>query len=345
VLLLPLVAFVSIAWSPDPFLSLRRASAFAGTTLFGLSLGAAYTPQDAIGLVVRGLVSACLFSCVIVVIAPVYGVHQAGDAIQAIHAGLWRGIFGHRNTLGLWAGVSVGATLVFGKYAFRTRAAGLLALLASAACLIGANSGAGYTICAATILVSLFALNFVRQPAGRRGLYILLAILAVIIALLLRSSVEMWGLKLLGKASDLTGRTLLWYYILQIVDETPSLLGGGYFAGFVNLNTEVSAILQTTFGSAHNGYLETFVYLGYAGLIVCILMMLWLGALAFRWMILAARSKPGIRAFPLVILSVVAIHNLVESTIILPNNLNALLVGVIAGMISLPCAEASPVSG
>src|SRR5262245_28675147 len=40
VLLLPLLAIVSVAWSPEPMLSLRRALAFAGTTIFGLSLGA-----------------------------------------------------------------------------------------------------------------------------------------------------------------------------------------------------------------------------------------------------------------------------------------------------------------
>lgn len=335
-LLLPLLALISVCWSADPSLSLRRAVAFSGTILFGLSLGAAYGSRDLVGLITRALVLASLFSCGIVVVAPLYGVHQPGDAIQAVHAGLWRGIFGHRNTLGLWAGVTVASLLLFGKYAFDRTSLRALSLLLGLACLVGANSGAGYAICVIMLLLGLLLIGFVGQPASRQGLYVFVAVLGAIIVLLLRDTFESWTLYLLGKDSDLTGRTLLWYYILQIAEKNNFLLGGGYFVGFVALNTEIGAIMQTTFGSAHNGYLETLVYTGYVGLAVCILVLVWFVYRAVRYMRDHATSEPYLRIFPLTFISVVAIHNFVESTIILPNNLNTLLISIVAGALALP---------
>jgi exopolysaccharide production protein ExoQ len=336
VLLLPLLALISVCWSADPSLSLRRAVAFSGTVLFGLSLGAAYSGRDLIGLITRSMVLASVFSCAIVVVAPLYGVHQPGDAIQAVHAGLWRGIFGHRNTLGLWAGVTVASLLLFGQYAFDRALLRALSLLIGLACLVGANSGAGYAICATMILIGLLLIGFVRQPASRQGLYVFVAIVGAIIVLLLRDTFESWTLSLLGKDSDLTGRTLLWYYILQIAEKNNFLLGGGYFVGFVSLNTEIGAIMQTTFGSAHNGYLETLVYTGYVGLAVCIAVLVWLAYRAVRHMRDHATAEPCLRIFPLTFISVVAVHNFVESTIILPNNLNTLLISIVAGALALP---------
>jgi len=251
---------------------------------------------------------------------------------------LWRGIFGHRNTLGLWAGMSVATTLVFGRCAFDRLSTRVLALVVALACLIGANSGAGYAVCAAMIFIGLLLKVLVGQPASRRSLLVVIAILGAIIALMLWDQIETWSLYLLGKNSDLTGRTLLWYYIFLITDKTPSLLGGGYFVGFFSLNAKISAIMQTTFGSAHNGYLETFVYMGYVGLTVCILVLLWLIYRAARQLFEHEMEEPYLRVFPLTVTLVIVIHNFVESTVVLPNNLNALLIAMMVGTLALPNA-------
>ncbi|HEU4660984.1 MAG TPA: O-antigen ligase family protein [Pseudolabrys sp.] len=333
ILLLPLFALISTTWSPDPLLSLRRAAAFAGTTLFGMSLGAAYNERDLIALIGRSLALACIFSCIMVVVYPVYGVHQPGDAVQSVHAGAWRGIFGHRNTLGLWAGVSFGVILVFGGSCFKRLTTRCVALLSAVACLVGAHSGAGFVVAALMTAIALALMAFCRQPAKYKGIFALMLALAGIFVLLLRDQIADWALEILGKDSDLTGRTLLWYYILQIVEKTPHFLGSGYFTGFFTLDSEVSAIMQTTFGSAHNGYLETFIYLGYAGLAVCIGVVVWLIVSAIRHMLTRHALGASLAVFPISVISIVAIHNFVETTIILPNNLNALLAAVIAAML------------
>jgi O-antigen ligase len=232
--------------------------------------------------------------------------------------------------------VGVSTLLIFGKYGFERFAARALALLAALACLAGANSGAGYTVCAGMITLSLLLLGFVAQPAQRRELYVFTAVFAAIIVLLLRDTIESGILELLGKNSDLTGRTLLWYYVFQITEKTSSWVGGGYFVGFFSLNTEISRLMQTSFGSAHNGYLETFVYMGYVGFALCVLGLLWLAYKAFRQMLDQPGEEAYLRIFPLAVILVIAMHNFVESTIVLPNNLNALLFAMVAGTLALP---------
>ena len=218
VLVLPALAIVSMAWSPDPMLTLRRAIAYAGTILFGLSLATAYDLRDAVGLVVRGVTLALLLSCVLVVVQPEYGVHQASDAIQqAVHAGLWRGVFAHRNSLGFWAGTNLAMLLLFGNYGFANLALRAAAVVITVACLAGAHSGGGYMM---TVLMLLFAaglFSIKHQTPDARGLVIAFIVLLCVLGVLLQDDVVELVLTSLGKDKDLTGRTLIWYYILQII--------------------------------------------------------------------------------------------------------------------------------
>jgi hypothetical protein len=86
--------------------SSRQAASYeANRALFLLLLSAPYRSRVSARAIGRGLQPTGPPSA-----------HQSGDAIQAVHAGVWRGIFGHRNTLGLWAGLSVATVLIFGKY-------------------------------------------------------------------------------------------------------------------------------------------------------------------------------------------------------------------------------------
>jgi O-antigen ligase len=340
-LLLPTLAVISAAWSPEPALTLRRAIAFMGTTLFGLSLGAAYKLSDGIGLITRSLTIAALLSCAIVLLDPRYGLHQPSDAIQAVHAGLWRGIFAHRNTLGLWAGAALGIVLIFGNYGFRSKLWRAVAFAAALACLIGSRSAAGYLTAVLVMAVSLTLLSIARQPAGGRGALVVLLALVAMIALLMAEDLAAGTLYLLGKESDLTGRTLIWYYLLQMTEMSSPLLGTGYFAGLLSLEARISSVTQVSFVSAHNGYLEAFVYLGFLGLLICIAVLVWLLFRAVKHIAECQPGEAGVCVFPASILFVAATHNLAESTIVLPNNLIALLVAVAASMLGQRASRGS----
>ena len=334
-LLLPVLALLSAAWSPEPMLTLRRAIAFMGTTLFGLSLGAAYTLPDGIGLITRSLTLAALLSCTIVVVSPVYGLHQPSDAIQAVHAGLWRGIFAHRNTLGLWAGLTLAIVLIFGRYGFKNVFRRAAAFILALACLLGAHSAAGYLTAAMMILISTALLVIGSQPASRRGVFIVLTVLVALIALLLAEDLSALVLHVVGKESDLTGRTLIWYYIIQMTEQTATFFGAGYFAGLLSLEARISSVTQMRFANAHNGYLEAFVYLGYLGLSICIAVVLWLLYRSVRRVLDCPPSEAVLWIFPASVIFVAATHNFVESTIVLPNNLTTLLVATVGSMLAV----------
>ena len=209
-LLLPILALLSTVWSPDPALTFRRALAFSGTILFGLSLSSAYAPRDAAILVCRGLTVAVLMSLCFVLLFPRYGVHQSFDAVQAVHAGSWRGIFAHRNTLGLWAAAALVFQLAIGRESLGGMVPRVVAISATLACLLGTGSSAGLAISALTSLlyISLVATAWqtlrVRIIVAAAGL-----VIGLVVAAFFNKEIAAFGLALLGRESNLTGRTIL----------------------------------------------------------------------------------------------------------------------------------------
>ncbi|MCU0791043.1 MAG: O-antigen ligase family protein [Nitratireductor sp.] len=341
-LLLPALAIASIAWSSDPALTLRRAIAFAGTVLFGLSLGSAYDLRDAVNLAVRGLALAMLASIAVVFLDPYYGVHQSWEAIQAEHAGSWRGIFAHRNTLGLWSGVTLAFLLIAGPQSLFNRALWIVGLIAAFACLALSGSSAGIAVALLLVLFHLGLLATIRQPPHLRGAAGLLAVSVMAVLLLLSDEIARVGLELLGRQSDLSGRTWIWYYIVQYVEAMDQPLGLGYFVGSIEMEQHISALTQTRVVNAHNGYLEAFVYFGWPGLILCLALLAWLARRSIAFATEIGGSDQRLATVPAAIVFLAAIHNVVESTIVAPNNLNTLLLSFAAGLAARHALENAP---
>lgn len=334
VLLLPALAIVSTAWSADPALTLRRAFALLGIVLFGLSLSASFSFQSCISVVTRALASAMLLSIVWVVLFPAYGLHQATDAVQAVHAGLWRGIFAHRNILGgAFAGITLTFLLVYGRYAFKNLIVRLGAIAVTLACLVGANSGTGYVIAVAMPLFA-FSMAFVATQPPRKRLQLLLVVLiAIAILLTLADELGTVVLQALGKQTDLTGRTIYWYYIIQLLG-SDLLLGHGYSAGLLVLDQKIGALTNATLTSAHNGYLELLIYFGFVGLAIAMLVLAWLLWGAIRLVVIGPSSLSIQSTFPVVVVVFALAHNVVESSFVVPNSLVTLLLAVAAGMLA-----------
>ena len=86
---------MSAAWSVDPAVTMRRSAAFVGTTLFGVYLASRFTFSQQLKILAGTLGFAALLSIAFAVAAPRYGI-MVGE-----HAGDWRGIYDHKNILGL----------------------------------------------------------------------------------------------------------------------------------------------------------------------------------------------------------------------------------------------------
>ena len=95
ILLLVGVAFISVLWSYDPTITLRRSLALAGTTLLGIYLATRYSLKHQLQLLGWTFGFAIFLSFLFVLVLPEYGI-MGGD----VHGGIWRGIYPHKNILG-----------------------------------------------------------------------------------------------------------------------------------------------------------------------------------------------------------------------------------------------------
>lgn len=335
ILLLPGLAIVSAMWSPDPMLTLRRAIAFLGTILFGLSLGSAYRFHDVLKIIVISLAIVMGLSIVLAFADPVRAIHQPDDEIQAVHAGSWRGIFAHRNTLGFWAGSSI---VIIGLAGFKTiqhRWQWAVALLAAAVCVVATGSSAGLTIVVIGFAYFLMLNSTLSQPERLRGALLLFWMLIVLLGMLCFEDIARFGLQLLGRDSNLTGRTDLWAGLIDLVSSSDKPLGFGYFVGTMLLTRRLSsATQQVTNVNAHNGFVEAYIYFGWLGVAVAVAVVLWLVVASIR-MALVSRERVGyLGAVPAVMVFLVVAHNFVESTLVSPNNLNNVMLATVAAMMA-----------
>ena len=91
----------------------------------------------------------------------------------------------------------------------------------------------------------------------------------------------------LGRKSDLTGRTEMWAYALH--EATNPVLGAGYESFW--LGDRLERILKVAPGvnQAHNGYLEIYLNLGWAGILVLTVLLV----VGYRSIIAAFRRNPA----------------------------------------------------
>lgn len=122
-------------------------------------------------------------------------------------------------------------------------------------------------------------------------------------------------LELVGKDSTLSGRAQLWSLVMDAIWKKP-FLGYGYEAFWQGFRGESRGILESTgwlVPMAHNGYLDLWLSLGLAGLVVYALVFLKAIRLALRYLRYDRRTTG---AWPIAYLLFFALHNTAESTLL-----------------------------
>jgi O-antigen ligase len=276
VILLPALAILSSLWSVFPIATFRAGVSYGLATLLGFTIAGALQPALALRVVIRAMGYCCVLSLLTALLIPELGVHQASDSIQIVHAGYWRGILGHKITLGILAGTALPLLIVYGSLVFPWIwiAAAICALI----CLLNAASTTAYagTITFGALLMSFRAVT--KNPATNRvGIDFVIAI-AIFMVIAMNWGIFNWLAILFEKSSDLTGRTDLWSVITATIHSTVwgPLIGYGYLAGMANfVAPAVAGVLGVTPSDCHNGYLEVMVAFGYPGAIIVFLVHFW----------------------------------------------------------------------
>jgi exopolysaccharide production protein ExoQ len=260
---LVLQAFASKWWSIDPGVTQRRVIAMAISSAFSIYLGIAFSGRH----LPRMLMISCLImgagSVVMALAFPSIGVHQLENA------GLWRGLWYEKNQMGLV--MSAGA-------------------VAAAACL--ASGDPRRLLPAITLVICVFLVLMTQSKTSLlclmlgtgavAGLWAMkrggaaFAIIALWFGVVLTAGAlyvfitdPAMVLKALGKDPSLTGRTDIWEALMREVSERP-WTGFGYQAFWGRESVPAAFIRAETqwpVPSAHNGWIDLLIQLGWPGAI------------------------------------------------------------------------------
>ncbi len=273
-----LLCFASAAWSDNPGPTLRRSVSLASCVAFGLYLRQTFGLGGAIDRAGRAAVALGVLSILVFVAAPRIGRETALGYENAM-----RGVFSQKNPMAecMLLGVTCVCYRALADGLRPSRVAALLLLLLCIAL------GRSVTSLAIALLVVGAALAMASGGRGRLLLGLAAGWAALAAATMLALAPKaVWSL--LGRDASLTGRAPLWRQVLRAVAERP-LLGHGY-AGFWSDDSPQVQYLWLLAGwrapDSHNGYLDTALQLGAAGL----------GGYLFLWGRVLSRAVQAARA-------------------------------------------------
>jgi exopolysaccharide production protein ExoQ len=306
------LAFLSTTWSISPMSTLQSSNTSMSTMLLGMAL-VAWVPQFyGIRLVIRTMSVACVLSVIWVFIFSDTSVHQATDVFQAVHAGLWRGIFSHKQGLGLFAGITTGLLVFYNTKIFSLPAL-VVALGCSISCLVGSQSSTGLLTAVFTSVFFFVAQSVMRfEPELRRTHFVIFAIVAIAIGVAYKAGLfNFFIVQVLGKSTDLTGRATFWQIILTNFDNSGrTWLGGGFNAGF-------AADLYEQ--SVDNGYFDRLIEFGYLIAPIIYATYAIILYMAIKVVVWTPSSHAATNIFPFGIMSVILLINIVESNFMMKN--------------------------
>jgi len=270
---LPLLAVLcwtamSAAWSRDPVFSqfqIRNEIPALLTLLAVVGTLPTHLLRRALCWMYYGVTVLVLFTSLT---RPESRASPAGLETDAAELIGWRGLFGHKNGLGIFLVLGLMAILAFE----RRRGLRTLGAILAIACVISSRSATA----ASGLLVALMTWMWLgalgRSTNNRdRALFTLVSVAAIIVAVFIALGLMPAFLDLYGKDITFSGRTVIWAESMKVVSEHP-ILGLGYGGVWYDLQAPITAGLHRQIGfqaaHAHNGAIEVLLEMGLVGLVL-----------------------------------------------------------------------------
>lgn len=307
------IFLLSYFWSDFPQDTLKYGLSGVGATAFGLYLATRYTPKEQMKILFWTFALMLISSIVMAIAVPQYGF------MSGLHEGALRGIFGHKNGFG---DKMVLATLIFLIQLLDRKSKNnswllWIYVLVAITCVVLSKSG--NALLGLAIMLTLF---FIARILRSRYEIMISAFLSFAIVGLAGmawfSGNQEVFFSAIGEDATLTGRTEIWKYVWDQIQQRP-WLGYGY-KGFWHYLDGGSAYVNLAFGPygtsgvphAHNGFLEILLATGVLGLSVFVI-----GYLInlVKAIALVRQSRDMETLWPLLYLIYVIVSNLVENPI------------------------------
>lgn len=315
-MILPLVGLAGLSyfWSALPGETLISAITLVATTLVGFYMAVRYTPKEQ--LVIYGWTFG-----LIVILSFAYGILLPKYGIMGgTHAGTWRGIFTHKNSLGKAMTLS---STIFALLMMSDRSRRLLhgAFLGLSLVLILLTTSKGALVNVMVMLGIIAMCQILR--AQYRWMVVFVTSLTFIggtVAVAIALNIETLVVDILGKDPTFTGRTTLWASAAEVIKVKP-WLGYGYEAFWHGMDGPSAYIWRDVMWpapDAHNGFVELTLHLGLVGLGI---FLIGYGANIVR-SIFKVRQTSGVEyIWPLAYLVYIFLANIPEQSLLKSNTI------------------------
>jgi exopolysaccharide production protein ExoQ len=312
--LLVALTLVSALWSYDPGTTVRNSVALAGTTLFGAYLATRYSWREQLRMLAWALSIMAVLSLLYMLVGPSGGI--ATDPEGGVGTS---GVFGHKQALGKSMVLAAIVFFILGATARSHRWLPWVGFsVALVLVLVSGSKGALILLLCFVPLWPMYTALRWRYTAAVP--FLIAAVLVGSGALILLLANAEAVLAAMGKNTTLTGRTLVWSAVWDMIRERP-WLGYGYGAfwrGSEGPSAVIPLMTGGEFSNAHNAALSVWLDLGLLGVSVFLLCLSWAILRAIRC---ARYTRTADGLWPLTYLTFFALNGLMEASGPEENNL------------------------
>lgn len=333
------MAFLSAIWADDKGATIQTAATlcaiWVALPMIMHRLGAAETVR----IVVHIIALVCITSFLLAIFVPSVGRHSGLELVQSIHAGRWRGIFAHKNSLGPWA--AYGSVLLFthSKMAGGPRLYWWFARICAISCLIFAQSSTSIMMAVGMFLTWILLRMSKTQSGGTLMAYLMGS---VVVASLFFYFAGDAVFELLGRDLTFTGRTIIWKLALDYLWVKPFIghgfqsLGGPEFLAIVQQTT------QQAIPGAESGYLTLLLNLGILGFVFFFVPFFVALRNGLEWLPYVGRADRLAIEFMVITLVCVFVHAITESGALVAISIDGVIsYGALFFLTTLPNSPAS----
>jgi O-antigen ligase len=254
---------LSMYWSVDMGITMRRSVALMLTTMMGLVLAARYTWNEMVQRIALSFLILAVISLLVCLLNPARGI------MTEVHIGAWRGAFVEKNYLG--GMMTKGLIAAMCAFAMRPDR-GWLWAPAGILCLglvVMSTSKTALLISLASISIFIALRIFRRFPILRAPLVYAVMISVCGLGLFVALAPDI-AFVLIGKDATFTGRTEIWEWLrLSIKQEWVLGYGyGAYWTDPLGPSYWVRTGLQWGVPSAHNGWIDLWLAGGIVAVII-----------------------------------------------------------------------------